>query len=77
MADSQWNRGSLSASSPPYQQASGPSQNLYRYSNRATNALARLTQPFFAGSRPPSPHNGGAIREDPTPSFRHARSHSL
>ncbi|KAJ5174916.1 uncharacterized protein N7482_000793 [Penicillium canariense] len=28
-----------------------------KYSHRAANALARFAQPFFSGSRPPSPHN--------------------
>ncbi|CAL5870187.1 uncharacterized protein PFLUO_LOCUS4422 [Penicillium psychrofluorescens] len=29
-----------------------------KYSHRAANALARFAQPFFSGSRPPSPQNG-------------------
>lgn len=34
------------------------------YSNRAANALARIAQPFFSGSRPPSPQNsrGNGVR---------------
>ncbi|KAJ5131005.1 uncharacterized protein N7515_007044 [Penicillium bovifimosum] len=31
-----------------------------KYSNRAANALARFAQPFFSGSRPPSPQSSRA-----------------
>ncbi|KAF4760526.1 hypothetical protein HAV15_006343 [Penicillium sp. str.  len=31
-----------------------------KYSNRAANALARFAQPFFLGSRPPSPQSSRA-----------------
>ncbi|KAK9852511.1 uncharacterized protein MYU51_008351 [Penicillium brevicompactum] len=38
-----------------------------KYSNRAANALARFAQPFFSGSRPPSPQSS---RADGTRSIR-------
>ncbi|OKL56600.1 hypothetical protein UA08_08348 [Talaromyces atroroseus] len=48
------------------------------YSNRATSALARLTQPFFTGSRSPSPSDGsGRLAEEDHQGVRLTRSRSL
>lgn len=48
------------------------------YANRATSALARLTQPFFTGSRSPSPSDGsGRVAEDDHQGVRLTRSRSL
>jgi hypothetical protein len=59
---------------PPLPPALPPSQKV----NRATSALARLAQPFFAGSRPPSPPDGnGPLSDEVLQGARRARSKSL
>ncbi|OXV05779.1 hypothetical protein Egran_06452 [Elaphomyces granulatus] len=56
-----------------------PLQQGQRYANRATSALARFAQPFFSGSRPPSPPSphGHSRDDDVSASTRSSRSKSL
>ncbi|PKY06509.1 hypothetical protein P168DRAFT_325370 [Aspergillus campestris IBT 28561] len=58
-------RGSSSSSpAPPPPPPPAPLHQGHRYSNRAANALARFAQPFFSGSRPPSPQTLPGSRAD-------------
>ncbi|KNG89818.1 WD repeat protein [Aspergillus nomiae NRRL 13137] len=54
-------RGSSSPAPPPPPPPAPVQQS--KYSNRAASALARFAQPFFSGSRPPSPQASG-VRAD-------------
>ncbi|KAF7620322.1 hypothetical protein AFLA_005631 [Aspergillus flavus NRRL3357] len=54
-------RGSSSPAPPPPPPPVPVQQS--KYSNRAASALARFAQPFFSGSRPPSPQASG-VRAD-------------
>ncbi|KAE8350374.1 hypothetical protein BDV28DRAFT_139228 [Aspergillus coremiiformis] len=67
-------RGSSSSAPPPPPPPAPVQQS--KYSNRAASALARFAQPFFSGSRPPSPHASGG-RADLTASPRSNTSKSL
>ncbi|PYI08119.1 hypothetical protein BO78DRAFT_365631 [Aspergillus sclerotiicarbonarius CBS 121057] len=69
-------RGSSSSPTPPPPPPPAPVQQSHKYSNRAASALARFAQPFFSGSRPPSPHTAGS-RADLSASPRSTRSKSL
>ncbi|EAU29777.1 conserved hypothetical protein [Aspergillus terreus NIH2624] len=55
--------GSNSSSPAPPPPPPAPVQQA-KYSNRAASALARFAQPFFSGSRPPSPQTSGGARAD-------------
>ncbi|KAL6236581.1 hypothetical protein BDW75DRAFT_239094 [Aspergillus navahoensis] len=67
-------RGSTSPTPPP-PPPPAPVQQQTKYSRRiAASALARFAQPFFSGSRPPSPHGPGP-RTDAA--VRSTRSSSL
>ncbi|KAF9885728.1 SEA (Seh1-associated) complex subunit [Aspergillus nanangensis] len=72
-------RGGISSSSsspaPPPPPPPAPVQQS-KYSNRAASALARFAQPFFSGSRPPSPQTSGG-RTDSSAGPRFNRSKSL
>ncbi|RDH23823.1 WD repeat protein [Aspergillus niger ATCC 13496] len=68
-------RGSSSPAPPP-PPPPAPVQQSHKYSNRAASALARFAQPFFSGSRPPSPHTAGS-RADLSAGPRSTRSKSL
>ncbi|PWY91101.1 WD repeat protein [Aspergillus heteromorphus CBS 117.55] len=68
-------RGSSSPAPPP-PPPPVPVQQSHKYSNRAASALARFAQPFFSGSRPPSPHTPGS-RADLSAGPRSTRSKSL
>ncbi|PYH90050.1 WD repeat protein [Aspergillus ellipticus CBS 707.79] len=68
-------RGSSSPAPPP-PPPPAPVQQSHKYSNRAASALARFAQPFFSGSRPPSPHTPGS-RADLSAGPRSTRSKSL
>lgn len=69
-------RGSSSSPTPPPPPPPAPVQQGHKYSNRAASALARFAQPFFSGSRPPSPQTPGG-RADLAAGPRLARSKSL
>ncbi|PYH40887.1 WD repeat protein [Aspergillus saccharolyticus JOP 1030-1] len=61
---------------PPPPPPPAPVQQSHKYSNRAASALARFAQPFFSGSRPPSPHTQSG-RADLSAGPRSTRSKSL
>ncbi|KAE8145582.1 hypothetical protein BDV25DRAFT_164329 [Aspergillus avenaceus] len=67
-------RGSSSPAPPPPPPPAPVQQS--KYSNRAASALARFAQPFFSGSRPPSPQAPG-LRADLSASSRPNKSKSL
>ncbi|RAL07519.1 WD repeat protein [Aspergillus homomorphus CBS 101889] len=70
-------RGSTSPAAPPPPPPPAPVQQSHnKYSNRAASALARFAQPFFSGSRPPSPHTQSG-RADLSAGPRSTRSKSL
>ncbi|KAL2819371.1 hypothetical protein BDW59DRAFT_151531 [Aspergillus cavernicola] len=70
-------RGSSSpAPPPPPPPAPVHQSHNNKYSNRAASALARFAQPFFSGSRPPSPHASG-VRTDSSAAIRSSKSRSL
>ncbi|KAL4937144.1 hypothetical protein BDV06DRAFT_203553 [Aspergillus oleicola] len=75
-------RGSTSPAPPPPPPPAGPVQqsqtkNSQRVWHRAgASALAKLAQPLFSGSRPPSPHGPG-VRTDQSAAARSTRSRSL
>ncbi|KAL3436438.1 hypothetical protein BDV09DRAFT_184155 [Aspergillus tetrazonus] len=52
-------RGSTSPTPPPPPPPPVQQSQANKYSHRAASALARFAQPFFSGSRPPSPHGPG------------------
>ncbi|KAL4980318.1 hypothetical protein BDW66DRAFT_156547 [Aspergillus desertorum] len=64
-------RGSTSPTPPP-PPPPAPVQQQTKYSHRAASALARFAQPFFSGSRPPSPHGPGP-RTDASAAVRSTR----
>ncbi|KAB8232961.1 WD repeat protein [Aspergillus alliaceus] len=67
-------RGSSSPAPPPPPPPAPVQQS--KYSNRAASALARFAQPFFSGSRPPSPQASGG-RADLSTGPRSNRPKSL
>ncbi|KAF7588040.1 hypothetical protein BBP40_006230 [Aspergillus hancockii] len=67
-------RGSSSPAPPPPPPPAPVQQS--KYSHRAASALARFAQPFFSGSRPPSPQASGG-RTDLSTGPRSNRSKSL
>ncbi|KAA8647298.1 hypothetical protein EYZ11_007910 [Aspergillus tanneri] len=69
-------RGGSSSPAPPPPPPPVPVQQSHKYSNRAASALARFAQPFFSGSRPPSPLTPGG-RADLSAGPRPAKSKSL
>ncbi|GAQ07229.1 hypothetical protein ALT_4550 [Aspergillus lentulus] len=73
-------RGNASTShqspAPPPPPPPVPVHQGQKYSHRAANALARFAQPFFSGSRPPSPHTSTG-RADLSAGPRSTRSKSL
>ncbi|KAL4875921.1 hypothetical protein BJY04DRAFT_149734 [Aspergillus karnatakaensis] len=69
-------RGSSSPAPPPPPPPAPVQQSHNKYSHRAASALARFAQPFFSGSRPPSPHGPG-VRTEPAAAVRSTRSRSL
>ncbi|KAL4890791.1 hypothetical protein BDV59DRAFT_77695 [Aspergillus ambiguus] len=69
---------SNSSSPAPPPPPPAPVQQQAKYSNRAASALARFAQPFFSGSRPPSPQTSGGARADSPAGPRYnTRSKSL
>ncbi|PYI26938.1 hypothetical protein BP00DRAFT_354760 [Aspergillus indologenus CBS 114.80] len=69
-------RGNNTSPAPPPPPPPAPVQQSHKYSNRAASALARFAQPFFSGSRPPSPHTQSG-RADLSAGPRSTRSKSL
>lgn len=65
-------RASSSPAPPPPPPPASLLQQSQKYSNRAASALARFAQPFFSGSRPPSPQS-----LDRSPEPRPTRAKSL
>ncbi len=71
-------RGSTSPAPPPPPPPAPVQQSQNKYSHRAASALARFAQPFFSGSRPPSPHGPGVRTDSPAAAAaRFTRSSSL
>ncbi|KAL5343310.1 WD repeat protein [Aspergillus crustosus] len=68
--------GSSSPVPPPPPPPAPVQQAHNKYSNRAASALARFAQPFFSGSRPPSPHGPG-VHTESSAAVRSTRSRSL
>ncbi|KAL5050446.1 hypothetical protein BDW71DRAFT_125784 [Aspergillus fruticulosus] len=66
-------RGSTSPTPPP---PPPPAPVQQSQTNKYSRALARFAQPFFSGSRPPSPHGPGP-RTDASAAVRSTRSRSL
>ncbi|EAW11478.1 WD repeat protein [Aspergillus clavatus NRRL 1] len=64
------------STAPPPPPPPAPVQQGQKYSHRAASALARFAQPFFSGSRPPSPQ-APAGRADLSTGPRSIRSKSL
>lgn len=78
MADPQDRAPTSSAITPPPPPPLPLSLPQSHKGNRATSALARLAQPFFSGSRPPSPLDGnGRLSDDVVHGSRRGRSKSL
>ncbi|KAL4962295.1 WD repeat protein [Aspergillus stella-maris] len=75
-------RGSTSPAPPPppppasVQQSQNKNPQRGGWQQRGANALAKLAQPLFSGSRPPSPHGPG-VRTDQSAAARSTRSRSL
>ncbi|OJJ03576.1 hypothetical protein ASPVEDRAFT_134145 [Aspergillus versicolor CBS 583.65] len=66
-------RGSTSPAPPPPPPPAPVQQSQNKYSHRAASALARFAQPFFSGSRPPSPHGPGVRTDSPAATARSTR----
>ncbi|EED16587.1 WD repeat protein [Talaromyces stipitatus ATCC 10500] len=75
MADPPNDSGTPQSPRPPPPSSQGQAHKVYQ--NRATSALARLTQPFFTGSRSPSPSDVSNRVPDEDHHVRLTRSKSL
>ncbi|KAF3399143.1 hypothetical protein DPV78_006606 [Talaromyces pinophilus] len=75
MADPPLASGTPQSPRPPPPTSQGQAHKVYQ--NRATSALARLTQPFFTGSRSPSPSDASNRVPEDDHHVRLTRSKSL
>lgn len=75
MADPPNDSGTPQSPRPPPPTSQGQAHKVYQ--NRATSALARLTQPFFTGSRSPSPSDVSNRLPEDDHHVRLTRSKSL